>query len=85
MPEPQCGGMNEGMQKLTDDIRALGFRWDSYTEAGAAACNGANGSSEGFETQDASLFIDEWKLRVYCGKSQYYIYILYLFQGFLRH
>ena len=27
-------GGNEGMRKLTDEIRAMGFKWGSYTEAG---------------------------------------------------
>jgi hypothetical protein len=54
-------GGNEGMRKLTDEIRAMGFRWGSYTEAGTTGCNGAIGSSEGFEEQDAALFFDEWQ------------------------
>ena len=33
----------------------------SYTEAGTSGCNGAKGSSEGYEEQDAALFFDEWR------------------------
>ena len=54
-------GGNEGMRALTDKIRGMGFRWGHYTEAGTAGCNGAKGSSEGFETQDAALFFDDFK------------------------
>ena len=53
-------GGNEGMRKLASDLRGMGFRWGSYTEAGTAGCNGAHGSSEGFEEQDAALFFGEW-------------------------
>jgi hypothetical protein len=49
------------MRKLTDEVRALGFKWGSYTESGTAGCNGAKGSSEGFEEQDAALFFDDFK------------------------
>ena len=31
------------------------------TESGTAGCNGAKGSSEGFEAQDAALFFDDFK------------------------
>lgn len=54
-------GGNEGMRKLIEEIISLGFKWGSYTEAGEKACNGANGTSEGFEELDAKLFIDDWK------------------------
>eukprot|EP00947_MAST-08B_sp_MAST-8B-sp1_P005045 g5045.t1 len=54
-------GGNPGFVELTNDIRALGFRFGAYTEAGTAGCNGAKGSSEGFETKDAALFVDDWK------------------------
>ena len=40
---------------------AVGYKWGSYTEAGTSGCNGAKGSSEGFEEQDAALFFDEWQ------------------------
>ena len=54
-------GGNEGMRELTDDIRALGFKWGHYTESGTKGCNGARGSSEGFEVQDAALFFEDFK------------------------
>ena len=54
-------GGNEGMRALTDKIRGMGFRWGHYTEAGTAGCNGAKGSSEGYEAQDAALFFDDFK------------------------
>ena len=33
--------------KLTEDIRALGYKWGSYTEAGTTGCDGSDRSSEG--------------------------------------
>ena len=30
-------------------------------QAGETGCNGARGSSEGFEAQDAALFVEEWQ------------------------
>ncbi len=54
-------GGNEGMRALTDEVRAMGFKWGSYTESGTAGCNGAKGSSEGFEEQDAALFFHDFK------------------------
>ena len=43
---PHLGG-NAGMAKLTDEIRALGYKWGSYTEAGTTGCDGSARSSEG--------------------------------------
>ena len=54
-------GGNDGFTQMTERIRAMGFKWGSYTEAGTSGCNGAKGSSEGFEEQDAALFFDEWQ------------------------
>ena len=31
-----------------------------YTAAGQHACDGAQGTSEGFEQQDADLFVNDW-------------------------
>ena len=53
-------GGNAGVAALAQELRARGFKFGSYTEAGVAACNGAKGSSEGYERQDAALFIAEW-------------------------
>ena len=54
-------GGNEGMRRLTDQVRALGFKWGHYTESGTSGCNGAKGSSEGYEEQDAALFFEDFK------------------------
>ena len=54
-------GGNDGFTQMTDQIRSMGYKWGSYTEAGTSGCNGAKGSSEGFEEQDAALFFDEWQ------------------------
>jgi hypothetical protein len=54
-------GGNEGVRQLTDEVRRLGLKWGSYTEAGTAGCNGAQGSSEGFEAQDFELFFGDWR------------------------
>lgn len=54
-------GGNEGMRALTDEIRAMGFKWGHYTESGTTGCNGAHGSSEGYEEQDSKLFFDDFK------------------------
>jgi alpha-galactosidase len=53
-------GGNDGFTAMVDKIRAMGFKWGSYTEAGTSGCNGAKGSSEGYEEQDAKLFVEEW-------------------------
>ena len=52
---------NAAMRALVDELRGMGYKWGAYTEAGTAGCNGAQGSSEGYEEQDAALFVDEWK------------------------
>ena len=31
-----------------------------YSSAGVQACDGAYGTSEGFERQDSELFVQEW-------------------------
>ena len=54
-------GGNEGFTVMTDSIRAMGYKWGSYTEAGTSGCNGAIGSSEGYEEQDNALFVTQWK------------------------
>jgi hypothetical protein len=54
-------GGNDGFTDMTNKIRAMGYKWGSYTEAGTSGCNGAKGSSEGYEEQDAKLFVEEWK------------------------
>jgi hypothetical protein len=54
-------GGNEGMRALASDVRALGFKWGHYTESGTAGCNGAKGSSEGYEEQDAALFFEDFR------------------------
>ena len=51
---------NEALRALSGELRAMGFRWGSYTEAGTTGCNGAQGASEGYEEQDAALFVDDW-------------------------
>eukprot|EP00039_Didymoeca_costata_P021632 m.345013 g.345013 ORF g.345013 m.345013 type:complete len:671 (+) comp25672_c0_seq1:63-2075(+) len=53
-------GGNNGMKVLTDDIRMMGFKWGSYTEAGTQGCDGSHGASEGYEEKDAALFFGEW-------------------------
>jgi hypothetical protein len=40
-------GGNAGMKDLTAKIRAMGFKWGSYTESGTTGCDGAARSSEG--------------------------------------
>jgi hypothetical protein len=54
-------GGNEGIRKLAEELRSWGFKWGSYTEAGTAGCNGAKGSSEGYEAQDFALFFGDWR------------------------
>ena len=49
------------MRKLTQDIRDMGYKWGSYTEAGTTGCDGSKSSSEGYEELDAQLIFDEWK------------------------
>ena len=56
-----CRNGNEGMRNLTNYLRSLGFRFGIYTAAGVNACDGAHGTSEGFEQQDADLFVNDWK------------------------
>ena len=34
-------GGNDGFAEMTKQIRAMGFKWGSYTEAGTSGCNGA--------------------------------------------
>ena len=60
-------GGNDGFTQMTDQIRAMGYKWGSYTEAGTSGCNGAKGSSEGYEQQDAALFFDEWQSEYLVG------------------
>ena len=54
-------GGNDGMRRLAQDIRDMGYMWGSYTEAGTTGCDGSKGSSEGYEEKDAQLIFDEWK------------------------
>ena len=56
-----CVNGNEGVRNLTDYLRSLGFKFGIYTAAGSNACDGAHGTSEGFEQQDADLFVNDWK------------------------
>jgi hypothetical protein len=56
-----CKNGNEGMRNLTGYLRSLGFRFGIYTAAGVNACDGAHGTSEGFEQQDADLFVNDWQ------------------------
>jgi hypothetical protein len=56
-----CVNGNEGMRNLTDYLRSLGFKFGIYTAAGINACDGAHGTSEGYEQQDADLFVNDWK------------------------
>ena len=56
-----CKNGNEGMRNLTGYLRSLGFRFGIYTAAGVNACDGAHGTSEGFEQQDADLFFNDWQ------------------------
>ena len=49
------------MRNLTGYLRSLGFRFGIYTAAGVNACDGAHGTSEGFEQQDADLFVNDWQ------------------------
>ena len=49
------------MRALSAEIRKMGFRWGFYTEAGTTGCNGARGSSEGHEEQDAALFFEDFQ------------------------
>ena len=59
----QCGchNGNAGMANLTGYIRSLGFKFGMYSSAGVGACDGAHGTSEGFERQDAELFVRDWQ------------------------
>lgn len=56
-----CVNGNEGMRNLTNYLRSLGFRFGIYTAAGINACDGAHGTSEGYEEQDADLFVGDWQ------------------------
>ena len=47
----------EGMQALVDYVHSRGLKWGHYTDAGKYACNGDAPMSEGFEAQDAALFV----------------------------
>ena len=47
----------EGMRALVDYVHSRGLKWGHYTDAGTAACNGDTPMSEGFEPQDAALFV----------------------------
>ena len=55
------------MRALTDAVRSLGFRWGSYSNmAGCqvAACDIPSlksSAATAFVTQDAALYLDEWK------------------------
>jgi alpha-galactosidase len=47
----------EGMRALVDYVHSKHLRWGHYTDAGTHACNGDTPMSEGFEAQDAALFV----------------------------
>ena len=38
-------GGNDGFVQITDQIRAMGCKWGSYTKAGTSGCNGAKVSA----------------------------------------
>ena len=59
----QCGchNGNAAMGNLTGYLRELGFKFGMYSSAGVVACDGAAGTSQGFERQDAELFVREWQ------------------------
>ena len=62
-----CANGNEGLRKLVGSIRALGFKWGSYSNmAGCqvAACDTpalASSAADGFIRQDAAVYLDEWQ------------------------
>ena len=47
----------EGLKSVIDHVHARRLRWGHYTDAGTHACNGDAPMSEGFEAQDAALFV----------------------------
>ena len=49
------------MAIVADYIRQLGFKFGIYSSDGVGACDGAYGTSEGYERQDAELFVREWR------------------------
>jgi hypothetical protein len=61
-----CTNGNEGMAELSSELRAMGFKWGSYSnEAGCQvdACNVSTLNSSryrGFVDEDADLFLNKW-------------------------
>ena len=61
-----CKNGNEGMRKLADDLRAMGYQWGSYNAMSGCdneACNIpalAEAKAQGFVKQDYELFVEEW-------------------------
>lgn len=47
----------DGLEPVIEEIHALGLRYGHYTDAGEAACNLDVPMSEGYEHQDAALFM----------------------------
>lgn len=47
----------EGLRAVVDYVHAKRLRWGHYTDAGTHACNGDAPMSEGYEAQDAALFV----------------------------
>jgi hypothetical protein len=62
-----CKNGNEGMRLLTNDLRALGFKWGSYSNMAGCQVDECNVSSlaksaaAGFIAEDAALYLDEWQ------------------------
>eukprot|EP01059_Diplonema_ambulator_P007152 TRINITY_DN1666_c0_g1_i1.p1 TRINITY_DN1666_c0_g1~~TRINITY_DN1666_c0_g1_i1.p1 ORF type:complete len:428 (+),score=79.75 TRINITY_DN1666_c0_g1_i1:52-1284(+) len=49
-----------GILSTIQYIKSKGFKYGHYTDAGVAACNKDAPMSEGFETQDSTLFVNDW-------------------------
>lgn len=47
----------EGMRAVVDYVHSKRLRWGHYTDAGTHACNRDAPMSEGYEPQDAALFV----------------------------
>lgn len=47
----------EGLPSVVDYVHSKRLRWGHYTDAGTHACNGDAPMSEGYEAQDAALFV----------------------------
>jgi hypothetical protein len=61
-----CVNGNEGMRRLADELREMGYQWGSYSAMGGCeneACNIPalkEAKAQGFVRQDYELFVEEW-------------------------